>query len=103
KLRKEKAQLLGYANFAEISLAEKMAPGIDAVLEMEERLRTASIDNGQQDLKELQEFAAAQGETEPIIKWDFGFWSERLREQRFSYTDEELRPYFSLEKVLDGL
>ncbi|WP_339674021.1 M3 family metallopeptidase [uncultured Gimesia sp.] len=103
KLRKEKAQLLGYANFAEISLAEKMAPGIDAVLEMEERLRTASIDNGQQDLKELQEFAAAQGETEPIIKWDFAFWSERLREQRFSYTDEELRPYFSLEKVLDGL
>ncbi|HAH46399.1 MAG TPA: peptidase M3 [Planctomycetaceae bacterium] len=103
KLRKEKAQLLGYANFAEISLAEKMAPGIDAVLEMEERLRTASIDNGQQDLKELQEFAAAQGETEPIIQWDFAFWSERLREQRFSYTDEELRPYFSLEKVLDGL
>ncbi len=103
KLRKEKAQLLGYANFAEISLAEKMAPSIDAVLEMEERLRTASFDNGQQDLKELQEFAAAQGETEPIIQWDFAFWSERLREQRFSYTDEELRPYFSLEKVLDGL
>lgn len=103
KLRKEKAQLLGYANFAEVSLAEKMAPSIDAVLEMEERLRTASFDNGQQDLKDLQEFAAAQGETEPIIQWDFAFWSERLREQRFSYTDEELRPYFSLEKVLDGL
>lgn len=103
KLRKEKAQLLGYANFAEVSLAEKMAPSIDAVFEMEERLRTASFDNGQQDLKDLQEFAAAQGETEPIIQWDFAFWSERLREQRFSYTDEELRPYFSLEKVLDGL
>ncbi|QDT91187.1 M3 family metallopeptidase [Gimesia algae] len=103
KLRKEKAQLLGYANFAEVSLAEKMAPSIDAVLEMEERLRTASFDNGQQDLKELQDFAVAQGETVPIIQWDFAFWSERLREQRFSYTDEELRPYFSLEKVLDGL
>ncbi|QDT40640.1 Oligopeptidase A [Gimesia alba] len=103
KLRKEKAQLLGYQNFAEVSLAEKMAPSIDAVLEMEERLRTASWDAGQQDLKELQEFAAEQGETEPIIQWDFAFWSERLREQRFSYTDEELRPYFSLEKVLDGL
>ncbi|WP_417382071.1 M3 family metallopeptidase [Gimesia sp.] len=103
KLRKEKAQLLGYANFAEVSLAEKMASSIDAVFEMEERLRTASFDNGQQDLKDLQEFAAAQGETEPIIQWDFAFWSERLREQRFSYTDEELRPYFSLEKVLDGL
>tara|TARA_R110000850_G_scaffold158317_12_gene282553 strand:+ start:853 stop:2943 length:2091 start_codon:yes stop_codon:yes gene_type:complete len=103
KLRKEKAHLLGYANFAEVSLAEKMAPSIDAVLEMEERLRTASFENGQQDLKDLQEFASAQGETEPIIQWDFAFWSERLREQRFSYTDEELRPYFSLEKVLDGL
>ncbi|QDU12863.1 Oligopeptidase A [Gimesia maris] len=103
KLRKEKAHLLGYANYAEVSLAEKMAPSIDAVLEMEERLRTASFANGQQDLKDLQEFAAAQGETNPIIQWDFAFWSERLREQRFSYTDEELRPYFSLEKVLDGL
>ena len=103
KLRKEKAHLLGYANYAEVSLAEKMAPSIDAVLEMEERLRTASFENGQQDLKDLQEFASAQGETEPIIQWDFAFWSERLREQRFSYTDEELRPYFSLEKVLDGL
>ncbi len=80
-----------------------MAPSIEAVLEMEERLRTAAWDSGQQDLKDLQTFAAEQGETEPIIQWDFAFWSERLREQRFSYTDEELRPYFSLEKVLDGL
>ncbi|MFK7776698.1 MAG: M3 family metallopeptidase [Gimesia sp.] len=103
KLRKEKAELLGYANFAEISLAEKMAPSIKAVLEMEERLRSAAWESGQQDLKDLQVFAAEQGETEPIIQWDFAFWSERLREQRFNYTDEELRPYFSLEKVLDGL
>ncbi|WP_298864050.1 M3 family metallopeptidase [uncultured Gimesia sp.] len=103
KLRKEKAELLGYKNFAEISLAEKMAPSIEAVLEMEERLRSAAWDAGQQDLKDLQNFASEQGETEPIIQWDFAFWSERLREQRFSYTDEELRPYFSLEKVLDGL
>lgn len=103
KLRKEKAQLLGYTNFAEISLAEKMAPSIQAVLEMEEKLRIASFDAGQQDLKDLQEFAAKQGESEPIIQWDVAFWSERLREERFNYTDEELRPYFSLEKVLDGL
>lgn len=103
KLRKEKAELLGYANFAEVSLAEKMAPSIEAVLEMEERLRSAAWDSGQQDLKDLQIFAAEKGETESIIQWDFAFWSERLREQRFSYTDEELRPYFSLEKVLDGL
>lgn len=103
KLRKEKAELLGYANFAEVSLAEKMAPSIEAVLEMEERLRSAAWDAGQQDLKDLQTFAAEQGETESIIQWDFAFWSERLREKRFSYTDEELRPYFSLEKVLDGL
>lgn len=103
KLRKEKAALLGYANFAEVSLAEKMAPSIEAVLEMEERLRSAAWEAGQQDLKDLQTFAAESGETEPIIQWDFAFWSERLREQRFSYTDEELRPYFSLEKVLDGL
>ena len=103
QLRQEKAKLLGYANFAEVSLAEKMAPGIDAVLEMEERLRSSSWDNGQQDLADLQEYAKEQGETEPIIQWDFAFWSERLREKRFSYTDEQLRPYFSLEKVLDGL
>lgn len=103
KLRQEKARLLGYANYAEVSLAEKMAPSIEAVLEMEEKLRSASWDNGQQDLADLQEFSKEQGETEPIIQWDFAFWSERLREKRFNYTDEQLRPYFSLEKVLDGL
>ncbi|QDU48374.1 M3 family metallopeptidase [Gimesia panareensis] len=102
-LRQEKAKLLGYANYAEVSLAEKMAPSIEAVLEMEEQLRSSSWDNGQQDLADLQEYAKEQGETEPIIQWDFAFWSERLREKRFNYTDEQLRPYFSLEKVLDGL
>ncbi|QDV18507.1 Oligopeptidase A [Gimesia panareensis] len=103
KLRQEKAKLLGYANYAEVSLAEKMAPSIEAVLEMEEELRSSSWDNGQQDLADLQEYAKEQGESEPIIQWDFAFWSERLREKRFNYTDEQLRPYFSLEKVLDGL
>ena len=51
-------------------------------------------------LKSLKE---SRGDKTPLALWDVGFWAERLREQRFDYTDEQLRPYFPFEKVLDGL
>jgi oligopeptidase A len=103
RLRREKAALLGYGSFAEVSLASKMAPSAEAVLEMSETLRRASWDNARQDLADMEALAAEQGGETPLAHWDLAFWSERLREQRFQFTDEELRPYFSLERVLDGL
>ena len=103
KLRREKAELLGFRSFAEVSLAEKMAPSVVAVEEMFEKLRAASRLVAEKELDELKQLASSGGQTEDFKHWDAAFWAERLREQRYDYTDEELRPYFSLPRVLDGL
>jgi oligopeptidase A len=103
KLRREKAELLGFRSFAEVSLAEKMAPGVAAVEEMFEKLRTASRTPAESELAELKTLAAAGGQTEELKHWDAAFWAERLREQRYDFNDEQLRPYFPLPRVLDGL
>jgi oligopeptidase A len=109
RLRREEAGLLGYATFAELSLATKMAPNMAAVEQLLEELYEASIDAAKRELAELQELAAAQPELQStdsaaeVTHWDVAFWAERLREQRFDYTDEQLRPYFPLPRVLEGL
>jgi len=105
RLRREEASLLGFASFARLSLASKMAPSVEAVEAMLEELRTASFASAERDLEELRSAARAAGaaEASDLKPWDVAFWAERLREQRYSYTDEELRPYFPLPRVLDGL
>jgi oligopeptidase A len=104
-LRQEKAALLGYHTYAELSLASKMAPDVTAVERLLEELRQASFAAAQQDLDDLTTFARAQAapEAETLHHWDIPFWAERLREQRYAFNDEELRPYFPLPRVLDGL
>ncbi len=103
KLRQEMANLLGYASYAEVSLAEKMAPDVAAVQEVFAELRAASWEPAKQDMSELTQLAAESGFAEPLKHWDVGYWAERLREKKFDYTDEEIRPYFSQDRVLEGL
>lgn len=103
QLRQEKCQLLGYENFAALSLSRKMASDVGEVQKMFEDLLAASFEGGKDELREITELANSNGHDGPLAHWDVGFWAERLREQRYSFTDEELRPYFSLEPVLDGL
>ena len=103
KLRREQARLLGYATYADVSLARKMAADAAAVTSMLEKLRESSWESANNDMQEIHELALAAGESEPIRHWDVAFWSERLREQRFDFTEEELRPYFSHERVVEGL
>lgn len=103
KLKREKAELLGFQTYAEVSLAEKMAPSITAVEEMFEKLLAASRDRAEKELEELKPVAIAWGQTEPLKQWDIECWAERLRQERYDYTDEQMRPYFPLPKVLDGL
>lgn len=103
ELRQEQAHLLGFDNFAELSLASKMASGVAAVEELMEELRQVSYDAAKQELAELQAFATAKGYTEELKHWDISYWAERQREAKFDFTDEELRPYFPLPQVLDGL
>jgi len=104
-LRKESAQLLGYASYAELSLSAKMAPDVASASSLLESLRAASIEAAERDLDELREFAAEAGahEAEDLALWDIAFWAQRLREARFSYSEEDLRPYFPLPVVLEGL
>jgi oligopeptidase A len=102
-LRGEKARLLGFKTFAELSLAKKMAPSVAAVEQMFETLRGASWSAAHKELDEIRALAAESGVVEPLLNWDVAFWSERLREKKFQYTEEELRPFFPLESVLKGL
>lgn len=103
ELRQQKAVLLGFDSFAELSLATKMAPDVAAVEQMFETLRKASWDSAVQDLADVEALAKDKGVTEPLALWDIAFWAERLREKKFDFTDEELRPYFPLERVLAGM
>jgi oligopeptidase A len=105
RLRQEQAALLGYRTYAELSLARKMAPDVTSVDRLLEELRQTSFLAAQQDLEDLKALARAQGapEAEDLCHWDVPFWAERLREQRYAFNDEELRPYFPLPSVLEGL
>jgi oligopeptidase A len=103
KLRQEKSELLGYETYADYSLASKMASGVSAVVDMFDSLSEPSQSHARTDLAELEELAKSSGQEESLAHWDTGFWAERLREQRFDYTDEQLRPYFPLPRVLDGM
>ncbi|RYR18273.1 hypothetical protein Ahy_B03g062882 isoform A [Arachis hypogaea] len=104
KLRLEKAKLLNYNNYAEVSMATKMAT-VDKAEELLEKLRKASWDAAVQDIEDLKTFAKSQGaaEADDLTHWDINFWSERLRESKYDINEEELRPFFSLPKVIDGL
>jgi oligopeptidase A len=98
-LRKEQAQILGYNTYAEVSLTSKMAPTVEAVEKLLEELRVISYDFAQQELAQLKEFA----QTDDLQPWDISYWAERQREAKFDFKEEELRPYFPLPQVLDGL
>jgi oligopeptidase A len=99
QLRKEKAELLSFKNYAELSLARKMAEDVEAVENLLEELRKVSYDAAIRDLEELKIFANNQD----LKPWDLTYWAEKQREAKFAFNEEELRPYFSLERVLDGL
>ena len=103
KLRKEKAGLLGYNSYAEVSLATKMARDPGEVNALLEELLKASYEPAKKELDEVTAFANAGGHAGALAHWDLSYWSKRLEEKKFGYTDDELRPYFSLEKVLGGL
>jgi len=104
-LRHEEAELLGYSTFAQLSLEAKMAPDVESVESLLENLRISSYDAAVRDLEDLQNFARESGAAEAgeLRHWDVPFWAERLREARFDYSEEELRPFFPLPRVLDGL
>ena len=80
-----------------------MAPDVGAVRRLLEELRAVSYAAAERELAELRVFARAHGETAELTHWDIAFWAERQREERYAFSEEELRPYFPLPAVLTGL
>ncbi len=103
ELRREKALLLGYKNYAELSLARKMAGSAAEVAALFEELLAAAAGPAKAELAEVTALANASGHAGPLEQWDLYFWAKRLEEKKFGYTEEELKPYFSLPRVLDGM
>ena len=104
RLRDEEAQMLGFANFAALSLAPKMANTVDEVDLFLTNFATKAKPFAQRDWDELCEYAKTDlGLTDGVQPWDTAFAAERLKQERYSFSENELKQYFPLPKVLDGL
>ncbi|HEY8941153.1 MAG TPA: M3 family metallopeptidase, partial [Cellvibrio sp.] len=101
-LRHELARLLGFNNYAERSLASKMAESPGQVLQFLNELAQKTRPYAEQDYAELRAFAAANGCAD-LQAWDTTYYSEKLRVEKYSVSQEELRPYFPAEKVISGM
>ena len=103
-LRMEIAQLLGYDNFAQYVLTERMAENSDAVYGLLNQLIDAYMPIAQNELNELQELARKdQGSDFTVMPWDWSFYADQLKDQKFNINEEMLRPYFELESVKEGV
>ena len=102
-LRHELANLLGFANYAERSIATKMTETTEQVMEFLQDLAQKALPAAKQEIRELTEFAVDYCNADDLQAWDVSYYSEKLKQQRFSISQEALRPWFPLEKVLGGL
>ncbi|SHF33653.1 oligopeptidase A [Microbulbifer donghaiensis] len=102
-LRAEQARLLGMANYAELSLASKMAQDNARVLEFLNDLAARAKPAAEREFAELQDFARGKLGLDELRSWDIAWAAEKLKQERYAISQEELRPYFPYEKVLAGL
>ena len=102
-LRHEVANLLGFENYAEKSLATKMAETTEQVFGFLEDLAEKSKVQGTDDLNQLREFAEQEFGKGDLNPWDLAYYSEKLKQAKYSISDEDLRPYFPEDKVVSGL
>ncbi|WP_445372403.1 oligopeptidase A [Methylomonas sp. HW2-6] len=102
-LRHEKAQLLGFDNYAEYSLATKMAKSTEDVVQFLEDLADKSWRQARRDLAELKEYAAQQHGLQDLQAWDIGYYSEKMRQHYYQLSQEEVKAYFPDSKVVPGL
>jgi oligopeptidase A len=103
KLRQEEARMLGYRNFAEVSLVPKMADTPDEVATFLEDLAKRARPYAEKDWQELRQFAAEELGLAELEPWDVAFAGERLREKRYAFSENEVKQYFPEEAVVNGL
>jgi oligopeptidase A len=104
-LRSELAGILGFGSYAEVSLASKCAPSIEAVDKMIDDLDKATKERSDEELKELREFAAnfSPAPVKDFMPWDGSFYAEKLRQKSYDYSEEDLKKHLEFTKVLAGL
>ncbi len=103
RLRQEHARLLGYSSFAEVSLVPKMAATPAEVLHFLRDLGARARPYAERDVAEVRQFAAEELGLADVTPWDFSYASEKLREARYAFSDQELKRYFTEPRVLAGL
>ncbi|SCZ64279.1 oligopeptidase A [Thiohalomonas denitrificans] len=103
RLRHEQAELLGFANYAERSLATKMAESPRQVVNFLRDLASRSVALARHELDELTTFARERDGLESLQAWDIGYYAEKLRQARYDFSQEELKPYFPAERVVPGM
>ncbi|NJD08498.1 MAG: oligopeptidase A [Methylococcaceae bacterium] len=102
-LRHEEARLLGFANFAELSLAAKMARFTDSVMEFLQDLSRRSLPVARKDFAELQGYARQHHGLKKLESWDLAYYSEKLKQRAFTLSEEEVKPYFPAPRVVAGM
>lgn len=103
RLRAEKANLLGYENYAAYVIDENMAKTTQAVDEFLTKLNTAALPVAKAELQEMQALSNAEGNNFELESWDWWYYAEKLRKAKYDLDENELRPYLSLEKVRNGM
>lgn len=103
RLRREQAKLLGFVHYAEYSVATKMAGSSEEILEFLEQLSGRSKKIGEREVTELEEFATSDLGLDRLEPWDYAYSSEKLRQHRYDFSQEALRPYFPLPRVMEGM
>lgn len=101
-LRYERAQLLGYETHAHYVMEERMAKSPEKVNEFLEDLLFKSIDFAKKDVQILSEYASKYDQIESLMPWDHAYYAEKVKKEKFDLSDEELKPYFELTKVVEG-
>ncbi len=102
-LRLQMANLLGYNSYADYVLENRMAESANKVSDFLEELLTASLPAANNELKQVEALAKELGVNHKIEKWDWAYYTEKLKTKLFNFNEEELKPYFQLEKVQEGV
>jgi oligopeptidase A len=101
--RQQKAALLGFNSYADLSLETKMAKDVQQVIDFLTQMAEKSHTAAKAEYEQLQQFAQDSGFTEELQAWDIAYYSEKQRKQLFEFSDEDLKPYFSDNRVIQGL
>ena len=103
KLRQEKAKILGYKTFADFVLEDNMAKNPKNVYKLLKKIWKPALEVAKREAKELQEMIYKEGNNFKLEPWDWWYYAEKIRKEKYELNEEELRPYFKLENCIDGV